>query len=307
MRKEIKNIAHSVHDRLRQQGRDTHRPFNWMLISYANERFLYRLSKSNYSEDFVLKGGLIFIGWGIPLRRHTRDIDFRSYTSNELENIIQIIKDVCVKPVETDGIVFEPETVKAEIIQEAVDYVGVRAKFLGRLGERIRIPMQIDISFSDVITPLPSMISYPTLLNMPAPQLLGYPKETVVAEKIHSLVRWGRMTSRKKDFYDLWYISKQYNFNGDILSEAIQNTFKKRNTEIPDDVPEALSSEYASNNQAEWQAFLSEFNSGNIDTTDFGIVLHSLRAFLLPPLYAAAKSKQLASNWNAHNSAWCQE
>jgi predicted nucleotidyltransferase component of viral defense system len=255
MRKEIKNISHSVHDRLRQQGRDTHRPFNWMLISYANERFLYRLSKSKYSEDFVLKGGLIFIGWGIPLRRHTRDIDFRSYTSNELENIIQIIKDVCVEPVETDGIVFEPETVKAEIIQEAVDYVGVRA----------------------------------TLLNMPAPQLLGYPKETVVAEKIHSLVRWGRMTSRKKDFYDLWYISKQYNFNGDILSEAIQNTFKKRNTEIPDDVPEALSSEYASNNQAEW------------------LVLHSLRAFLLPPLYAAAKSKQLASNWNAHNSAWCQE
>ena len=307
MRKEIKNIAHSVHDRLRQQGRDTHRPFNWMLKSYANERFLYRLSKSKYSEDFVLKGGLIFIGWGIPLRRHTRDIDFHSYTSNELENIIQIIKDVCVEPVETDGIVFEPETVKAEIIQEAVDYVGVRAKFQGRLGERTVIPMQIDISFSDEITPLPSMISYPTLLNMPAPQLLGYPKETVVAEKIHSLVRWGRMTSRKKDFYDLWYISKQYNFNGDILSEAIQKTFKKRNTEIPGDVPEALSSEYASNNQDEWQAFLSEFNSRNIDTTDFGIVLRSLRAFLLPPLYAAAKRKQFVSNWNAPNSAWCQE
>jgi len=120
MKKEIKNLSASVQDRLRNKARQSGLLTEWVYRYYADERFLYRLAQSEYSQKFVLKGGLTFIGWGIPLRRHTKDIDFRAYTRDDIEDIIRIIKDVCIQPVEPDGIEFLAESVFAEeIIEEA--------------------------------------------------------------------------------------------------------------------------------------------------------------------------------------------
>jgi hypothetical protein len=107
----------------------------------------------------------------------------------------------------------------------------VRARFDGSLA-KARIRMQIDIAFGDVIVPKPARLEYPTILDFPAPVLLAYPRETVVAEKLEALTALGMLNSRIKDYFDLWLLSRLYSFNGVLLAEAIAATFKNRSTPI---------------------------------------------------------------------------
>ena len=134
--------------------------------------------------------------------------------------------------VEPDGIAFEPATVTAEHITEDADYEGVRVTFTAHL-DRAKIPMQIDIGFGDVITPLPVETAYPTQLKSPGPRLLTYPKETVVAEKFEAMAKLGIANSRMKDFYDLEILSRTFAFDGKTLAKAIQNAFQKRGIDLP--------------------------------------------------------------------------
>lgn len=302
MKKDIKNLPASVQNRLGNKARELERPANWMDQYYASERFLYRLSKSEHSHKFVLKGGLVFIGWGIPLRRHTKDIDLRAYTSNSLEDIIQIIKEVCNQQVEPDGIVFESETVTADVIAEGpeYEYPGTRVLLWARLGETSRVHMQIDMGFSDEIVPPANEITYPVIFeDMPRPILQGYPKEAVIAEKLHCIVLRGRINSRLKDFYDIWFLSKQFSFDGMILRDAIINTFQNRETSIPDGVPLGLSDAYAIENERRWQTFLRTFNPDFPDIKSFMQVVQVLREFLIPILNAITEGETFNSNWKA--------
>lgn len=109
--------------------------------------------------------------------------------------------------------------------------------------------MQLDIAFGDVVTPEPGEIEYPALLDLPHPTLCGYPRETVVAEKFQAMVYLGRLNSRMKDFYDLWLLARQFEFNGSTLAQAIKATFSHRRTEIDPD-PVALTPEFTRNDPA---------------------------------------------------------
>ncbi len=184
---ELKNVAASVRQRLLNRAKETKRPFDELLQYYAMERFLYRLSQSPHRDKFVLKGALMFTVWEAEQFRATRDIDLSGKTNNETWNLAAIVQDVCRTEVEPDGMAFDAETVEADKIKEDADYAGVRVRFLGHL-ERARASMQIDVGFGDVITPGAAMIDYPVILDMPAPRLKGYPRETVVAEKFHAMV-----------------------------------------------------------------------------------------------------------------------
>jgi predicted nucleotidyltransferase component of viral defense system len=304
MNREVKNLAQSIYDRLRNRAQLAKRPFDWVLQSYANERFLYRLSKSEHCQKFVLKGGLIFVGWEIPLRRHTTDIDFRVFTDNSVENIRNIIRDICLQQVEDDGMSFEPALITVDVILEQAEYPGVRVRFVGRLGDKTKVPMQIDMGFSDEITPQPIAITYPTLLDMPSPELRGYPKETVVAEKLHCLVFRGSINSRRKDFYDIWFMSQQFDFDGKLLQAAITETFNNRETSIPNELPIALTTQYAKDNQKQWEGFLNTFNPNTTGIANFSSVINSLREFLFPVLLASALDEIFDRNWSCAQSAW---
>jgi len=169
----VKNIEASVRGRLQDKARKTHRPFAEVLQYYGMERFLYRFGQSEYVKSFILKGALMFTVWDVPARRTTVDIDFLARFDNQIEKIEQVICEVCNTKTQPDGLIFDAETVKGRRIKEDADYKGVRVKFLGFL-EKSEIPMQIDISFGDVITPKPSAVDYPTLLDFPVPRLQGY-------------------------------------------------------------------------------------------------------------------------------------
>jgi hypothetical protein len=124
MKNEIKNLPASVHDRLKNIARENGRTFQELFYYYAIERFPYRLSKSPYSNSFILKGGLMFKGWGIPLRRPTRDIDVQGYQENSIENLVTIVRSICVQEVEPDGMWFEPGSVRGEgVMNEAATKV----------------------------------------------------------------------------------------------------------------------------------------------------------------------------------------
>lgn len=185
-----------------------------------------------------------------PLVRATKDLDFLGRLDNSLENLERVVQEVCTADVEPDGMVFDPATVKTERIKEDADYEGVRIRFVGLLGTA-RVAMQLDVGFGDVVTPGAQDVSYPTLLDFPAPALSGYPRETVVAEKFQAMVYLSTLNSRMKDFYDVWLLARQFAFDGVVLAKAVASTFAHRET-IIDVVPIARACERGEGFEHQW-------------------------------------------------------
>jgi predicted nucleotidyltransferase component of viral defense system len=294
---EDKNIPASIRQRLLNKAHNTNRPFIETLQYYAIERFLYRISRSGYADKFILKGALLFKAWDTSIYRPTRDIDLLGFTTNELDSARKIFQEFCDQGVEPDGLLFDKETVKSERITEDADYEGIRINLIGYLG-KAKIPLQIDIGFADVVTPAPINLKYPTILSMPAPNLRSYPIESVVAEKVQALVFLGSINSRMKDFYDLWIMADHFDFDGQKLQLAIVNTFKRRNTTLPSEIPTGLSENFASDKQTQWQAFLMRIriDSVPVPLNDISSVL---RNFLMPPLQACTTGTKFEGVWKS--------
>lgn len=172
-----RNLSASVRQRLLNQAHSKHRPFQELLQYYCMERFLYRLSRSQYANRFILKGALLLTAWRAPLSRPTIDIDLMGRTSNELAYIETVAREVCSAESDADGVEFDSASVKVARIKEDAEYEGVRIRFRAVLAAA-QVRMQIDIGFGDVITPEPTTVEYPTLLDFPSPILMAYPKET---------------------------------------------------------------------------------------------------------------------------------
>jgi hypothetical protein len=131
---------------------------------------------------------------------------------------------------------------------------------------------------------------------MPAPQLRGYSPESVVAEKLQTLVLLGSINSRMKDFYDLWVMAEQFEFDGGVLQKAIINTFQRRKTVLPKEIPVGLSNTFAAENQARWQAFIQRMHLKNIPES-FSDVSHVIKGFLIPPIRASAFGDMFEGVW----------
>ena len=209
----LKNVPASIRQKLLNLARERNQDFGLILTKYALERILFRVSKSKFRDVFVLKGALLFELWTHQQYRPTRDADFLAKGDNSPERFVQIFREISTVEVEDDGLRFDPKTVKAERIKEDADYEGVRVTFTAVL-DKARIPIQIDVGFGDVVTPGPIDTQYPTLLELPAPRLLAYPRETVVSEKLEAIVKLGIANSRMKDFHDLHSLSVTFEFDG---------------------------------------------------------------------------------------------
>jgi hypothetical protein len=291
------NLPASVHQLLLNKARQTHRPFNELIQYYAMERFLYRLSASRYAARFILKGALMFTAWKLEFYRTTMDIDLLGKTANQVESIVAIVREVCAQAVAPDGLVFNPASVKGARITEDANYPGVRIRFQANLGAA-RVTLQLDIGFGDVVVPAPQAIEYPTLLDFEAPRLRGYSKESVVAEKFESLVTLGILNSRMKDYFDIWTLSRQFEFDGQTLSNAIAKTFSNRGTKI---VPEpiGLTAKFANDptKESQWRGFIRK---SRLDTSpDLVEVLIAIANFLGPLANALRAGKSFKGKWTA--------
>jgi predicted nucleotidyltransferase component of viral defense system len=302
VKRAIKNIQASIRARLQNIARETNRPFAEVLQYYAMERFLYRFSKSQYAGNFILKGALMFTVWNIPQRRTTLDIDFLARLDNKTITIEKVVKDLCKVKVMANGLVFDPGAVRGQRIKEDADYEGVRVKFVGFL-ERSRVPMQIDVGFGDVIYPRPKMIDYPVILDLPKPRLKGYPLETVVSEKFENIVKLGLLNSRMKDFYDMWLMIHQFNFNGSSLAEALKRTFEHRKTDLPKEKPLFADEIYdeKSDRQILWKAFLRKGDIQHAPEKLF-TTAKEIEKFLIKPLDAINKGIEFKGEWTVSGS-----
>jgi predicted nucleotidyltransferase component of viral defense system len=275
----IKNIAVSVRQRLLNQAKKDNRPFNELLQYYAMERFLYRLSKSPHAGCFILKGALMLKVWRSPVFRPTMDIDMLGRTSNDETNILEQVREILMTEVEPDGISFDSKTITSERITEDADYEGIRVRFIGQLGTA-KVSMQIDIGFGDIVYPGPEEINFPTMLNFPEPKLICYSRESAIAEKFEAMVKLGEINSRMKDFYDIWLLLREFEFQGKKLAEAIRLTFQKRGTNFPYEIV-AFTTEFADLKQAQWEAFRKRLKQDNLPTK-FGEIASSVKGFLYP-------------------------
>lgn len=254
--KPLRNMTASVRRRLLNVSRSKGAEYNALLAQYAIERFLYRLSKSDLADRFVLKGAMLFRAWAEELHRPTKDLDLLGFGAATRPAVAAAVRTIVLTPVPDDGLRFDPDSITTAEIHTAQQYGGIRVKLVAMLGNA-RIPVRIDVGFGDVITPEPSVRAFPTLLAQDAPRLRMYPPETVVAEKIESIVSLGITNSRMRDFYDLMAIFRACDLDDNLLSKAIAATFRRRQTLLPEQVPPGLSDEFGRDKVARrrWDEF----------------------------------------------------
>jgi predicted nucleotidyltransferase component of viral defense system len=297
-KRQYKNIGASIRQRLLSKARETGRPFSELLQYFAMERFLYRLSKSRYAESFVLKGALMLTVWEAPLTRPTMDIDLLGRIENSIGTTVKLTREICRQGVEPDGIDFDIATVEAERIAEDADYEGIRVRFRGSL-DTARIVIQLDIGFGDTVIPSPEPASYPTLLDLPAPHIRGYSRESTIAEKFEAMVKLGTLNSRMKDFYDIWLILRHFDFEGPILAEAISKTFSTRGTNIQSE-PIALTNSFAEDTAkaAQWRGFIRKNRLVDVPQNLVEVVA-AIAAFLRPIAEQLAAGRVFKATWKA--------
>lgn len=259
-----KNLGESIQQRLKNLSGKQNRSFDDILRYYAMERFLYRLSISAYTGKFFLKGALMLKILPSVDHRATMDIDLLGKTSNQTENLQHIIRHICSMQCEEDAMHFDAQGLILKQMQTGGDYHGIRCSFIAKL-YKTRMPILIDIGFNDVVIPGPTRIQFPTLLDMPKPILMGYTFETVIAEKLETIVKKGIVNTRLKDFYDIWTILKNYAIEERDLREAINRVFAHRQTPLryPLAFTEAFYNEI--HIQQKWKNFLILIKTDRVD------------------------------------------
>ncbi len=261
--------------------------FNQVLVRFALERILYRLTQSPHADRFLLKGALLFTLWYDMPHRATRDADLLGFGASDLESVAQVFREIAAVAVD-DGIVFDPASVTVEEIRKETGYGGVRVVIAGELA-KARCKTQIDVGFGDAVTPGPVASVYPVLLDdLPAPRLRAYPTYTVIAEKLHAIALLGMTNSRVKDYFDLSVLLERETLDGDLLAQAIKATFERRGMTVPTELPVGLTDEFAhdASRQALWQSFVKK---NELDPESLAAIVGRLRLALEPALNRAAR------------------
>ena len=296
------NLSESILARLLTLAKQRGDDYSLLLNRFGMERLLARVSASPHADRFLLKGALLFALWYDTPHRPTRDADLLGFGPDDEANLIATFRDIVAMDL-GDGIVFDPDSVKADAIREDNTYGGTRITLVARIGSA-RCALQIDVGFGDAITPGPQTVVYPTLLgDFPAPTLRVYPVYTVIAEKYQAMVMLGQANSRMKDFFDLAVIARRTELDGATLATAIAATFSRRQTALPTERPLALTQQFSEDaaKLRQWQAFL---NKNRIEAASLGETVALLDDLLWPPTQVATASSQATATWRPEALRW---
>lgn len=287
---EHEGLARSVQVRLVRHAKTSGLDPNLVFTRYAVERFLYRLSRSRHAEQFVLKGALLLLVWLGETLRPTRDADLLGFGELSDDALVRIFGEVCGVEVEPDAVTFEAGSVTVAAIREEDAYGGRRVTLRGQLGAA-RLTVQVDIGIGDAVTPAPQWLDYPSLLDLPRPRLRAYPRETVLAEKVHAMVLLGMRNSRMKDYFDVHALLREEKMDAEELVRALCATFERRRTALPEGMPAGLSDAFAGDaaKQAQWRAFLDK---NRLKGPEFNAVVVEIRKALADPLALARMARE---------------
>lgn len=276
------NISHSLKVRLLNLSNHDNARYQQLIVRYMHERFLYRLSISAYRKNFILKGGSLLYAYEGLLSRPTLDVDFLGYQINRDNSaIMAAFKEIAAIHVPYDGVIFESGAITSVPIARDRKYPGIRISMTCHL-DTIRKTLVFDVAFGDVITPKPVSMEYPTLITtMDRPVVMAYSLETVVAEKLQTMVEKSIFNSRMKDFFDLFRIISEHKFDEDVLLQAIKITFENRRTVILAD--ELIFSPIYANDknlESRWNAYCKKLKIA--DQPTFKEAIEVITAFIKP-------------------------
>lgn len=275
--------------------------FQRTLTRYAAERLLYRLGASAVRERFALKGASLLTVWMPDPYRGTKDVDLLASGDPSDASIRALLNSVCAVPCPEDGLVFDLTTLRLETIRPEEEYSGKRARFHALLGNT-RIGVQLDMGFGDAVVPEPADITYPTLLNdLPAPELLAYPREAAVAEKFEAMVKLDVRNSRMKDFHDLWALASSFRFEGPLLRASVEACFHRRGTPWAEETPTPLTPGFYQRPElaARWSGYLAREAVLVPPPNRFDEIGELILAFLGPVRESLVAGAAFKSRWPA--------
>lgn len=292
-----RNIGASIRQRLLNLAREKSETFDLVLTRYALERLLYRIGRSEWKPRFLLKGAMLYALWYDAPYRPTRDLDLLAFGQSDIAYLIAAFRALCEIAVEDDGIEFLKESIRGSEIRGESEYQGVRIQMTATLAGAV-IPLQVDVASGDAVVPGPEEVHYPTILDQPSPQILAYPRYTVVSEKFQAMVMLGIANSRMKDFYDIWTLAREFDFDGLLLSRAIATTFERRRTALPAEAPLALTDSFSRDRvkATQWDAFVRK-NRLSPEKLFFQDVAAFLRDFLMPPVQSIRVGQEFNMVW----------
>jgi len=294
--------AASIRQKLRNLAHEREEDFDFVLRQYVMQRLLYRLSLSEYSGQFLLKGALLFWVWNENFHRPTRDIDLLSFGDNDVPHLEAVFRQI-VSQDEDDGLTFDVDSVSGVEIKQDADYSGVRITGFANL-KNARIPFQVDIGYGDAVVPAAEEVKLPVYLDLPAPQLKAYPVYAVIAEKFQAMVMLGIANSRMKDFYDIRVIAHTMILDGNVLAQAIKATFETRKTIISTEALTLFNDEFKQDTgkNIQWNAFL---NKNNItDEVDFSDVVTEIQEFIEPIYQSISENRSVTMQWLPDDFCW---
>lgn len=295
------DIAASVLARLKNKAAESGRSYQLCLQLFCQEEFLRRLEKSKYAENLVLKGGLFLYSLTDFDSRVTVDIDFLiRKIPNTPEQLKDILEEIIAVQTGNDFVTFEIKAVTS--IAVAKRYAGIGASIVARI-KNTRIPFSIDFGVGDVIVPKQGKRKIPTQLdNFTAPTVNTYSIETTVAEKIDAILTLMEFSSRMKDYYDIYYLANKFDFDGNVLTEALRKTFVNREHNFTvEQFEQVMSFDEDTAMQKKWKAFARKID---VKTDDYSTVLKTIKAFLIKPFTAAVEDKEFTEKWSVTNSEW---
>lgn len=272
--------------------------FQEALTYYGLERTIYRISISEYADNFVLKGGIfLYALFGRNYERATTDVDLLAQRiSNGSEEMKSVFQKIFSRDVD-DALVFDVDSITVEDITEFKEYHGLHVSFVGYL-DRTKIPISIDIGFGDVIYPETVKMDFPVILDMESPRVNAYSLETSIAEKLEAIIHNGYLNSRYKDFYDIYVLSKKYVFSYAELRNAVIQTFENRKTPMTMDSA-AFSDEFLNDpvHQTRWKSFLKKKKA--LIQVSMSDAMDWIKAFVRPLFEGTGKTR-----WNPEKGNW---
>lgn len=295
------DIAASVLAKLKNKAKASGISYQQCLQLFFQEEFLRRLAGSKYAENFVLKGGLFIYTLTNFKSRATVDVDFLMRgLNNDLARMDEIIAEILAVDTGNNFVTFK--AAKTEPIAIQRKYHGISTQITGYI-KNVRIPFNVDIGVGDVIVPNPQRRNIQTQLDgYDKPEILTYSLESTIAEKLDAILQRFELTGRMKDFYDIYYLSRTFDFDGFKLQTAIQETLQNRGTAYEkDSFDRVLALADDEDMQTKWRYFLRTLGNPPIAFAD---VMEEIKLFLFPVWEAILAGKELLRDWNPLTKSW---
>ena len=293
--------AASTLARLKNKAKETGRSYQLCLQLFCQEEFLRRLEKSKYAKKFVLKGGLFVYSLTSFESRPTVDIDFLIKSlPNTPEQIEAILKEILLSDTGNDFVKLKIR--KIEKINITRKYSGIGASLIAEI-KNTKTPVGIDLSVGDVIVPKQEKQNIPTQLDdFKSPTINTYSLESTIAEKLDAILSMMEFSSRMKDYYDIYYLSCKFNFDGALLQKAIKKTFVNRERSYSIDLFNQVMSFGSDDTMVKkWQAFLNKLK---VEKVVFDNVLETMDTFLGELYKTIINNTEFNKQWGSTINSW---